>query len=109
MIGLHLLFEPAHFCLEIVDRLEGGQRGGVDRFAPAEIDVLIEQAELEAVDRMYLTFVSSLGTGDDAKQGRFSRAVSPDKADLFARIYLKRDAAKYLVTAERFCDIRNPK
>ena len=49
MVGLHLLFQPTHLGLDVVDLFERGQRRSMDGFGLAEIDVLVEQAELEAV------------------------------------------------------------
>ena len=103
MVRLHLLFETAHLGFDIVDLFERRKRRGVDGFVRGEIDVLIEQAELEAVHLDHVARIGAFLAGDEAKNRRLAGTVTSDEADLFDRIHLKRNALEYLVAAVGFC------
>ena len=105
MIRLHLLFEPTHFGLHIVNLFESRKRGGMHRFARAEINVLVEQPEPKPIHLDNLAVIRSFLAGDEPKNRSFARAVSADEADFFIRVYLKRHALKDLGAAVRFPNI----
>src|SRR5687767_7162062 len=108
VVGLHHFFEHSHFCFDIVYFLEGRESRGMNGFTGREIDVLLEKPELEAVRGHDISRIWSLFTGYQAEHGSLTRAVSPDKADLLAGIYLKGDAAKDLGSAVRFSCVGKP-
>lgn len=102
MIRLHLLFEPTHLILDVVDMLKSGQRRRMHRLAAGKIDVLFEQAKIEAAHLHDIAGVGGLSPDQEVEERRLPGSVPPDEADLLARIHLERNVAKDRVTAVRF-------
>src|SRR5688572_4526564 len=108
MIRFHLLFKYPHLGFNIVDLFECRQCGSVNGFARIEIDVLSEQPKLKAIYRCHFPRVRRFSPGHEPENRGLAGAVSPDKPDLFARIYLERKAAKHIDTAIGFSYIGKP-
>jgi hypothetical protein len=100
-----LFFQAAHFGFDVMQSLKYGKSGGVNRFVCGKIDVLLEQADLQIVYFYDFAIVRRFFAGDEAKDRRFSRAVSPNESDFFARVYLKRNAAQNFVSAIGFLNV----
>jgi hypothetical protein len=77
-----------HFVFNLLKPTERGERGLMDRRALFEMNVLCEQAKLQAARAHNVALIRRLFAGDQPKDCGLAGAVATDKPDMLARIDL---------------------
>ena len=102
MVSLHLLFEPTHFGLYVVDLFKRRQSRCMDSFAGFEIDVLAQQTQPKSVDLDHVPIIGCLFTRNDPEYGGFTCSIAADEPNFLRRVDLERDPFEDLGSTVRF-------
>jgi len=71
----------------------------MDRRSRLEVNVLVQQAQLDATRADYVAAIRRLFTSDETKDRALSGAVSAYKSYVFSRVYLERRASQHILNA----------
>src|SRR5688500_18402500 len=99
MVGFHRLLESPHGGFNVVDLFEGCKGCRVHRLLGTKINVLIEQAEVQAICLEDVAGIWRLLTRNQSEHSCLPGSVTADEPDLFSRIDLERYAAKDLCSS----------
>ena len=96
------MLKLVHFVFDLLKPAERGERGFVNRRARFEMNMLRQQAKLQAARAHDVAAVSRFFSGDETKDRRLAGAVATDQSDVLARIDLQRCAAQNVLRGIRF-------
>jgi hypothetical protein len=84
----HAMLKLVHFVFDQLKPAERGERGFVNRRAGFEMNMLCEQAKLQAARPHDVAAVNRFFSGNEPKDSRLACAVATYKSDVLARIDL---------------------
>lgn len=77
----------------------------MDSGAGFEVNVLVQEAELDAARTHNIAAIRRLITSDETKDRALAGAVSTDESDVFARIHLQGTTTQHVLDAVRFVNV----
>ena len=92
----HLLFQLAHFVLDVRQLPEGRAQHVLDGVARGIVRDLGDEADLAAGREAHLAGIVVQLAGQDLEQRRLARAVAPEQTDPFALLHVKADAVEQI-------------
>jgi hypothetical protein len=100
------MLQLVHFVFDLLKPAERRERRFVNRRALFEMNMLREQAKLQAARAHDLAAIRRFFTGDQPKNCRLACAVATDKSNVLARIDLQRCAPQNVLRGKRFVNVR---
>jgi RNase P/RNase MRP subunit p29 len=92
----HLLFQLAHFVLDVRQLPEGRAQHVLDGVARGVVRDLGDEADLAAGREAHLAGIVVQLAGQDLEQRRLARAVASEQTDPFALLHVKADAVEQI-------------
>jgi hypothetical protein len=93
------MLELVHLVFDLLQTAERCERRFVDRRTGFEVNVLVQQAELDAPRTHDIAAIRRLVTSDETEDRTLAGAVSTYKSDVLSRIDLQRRASQHVLSA----------
>jgi len=88
------MLQLVHFMFDLLKPAKRSKRRLMDRRARLEVNVLVQQAQLDAARADHVAAIRCLISSDEAKDRALSGAVSAYKSYVFSRVHLQRGASQ---------------
>jgi hypothetical protein len=88
------MLQLVHLVFDLLKPAECCKRRLMDRRARLELNVLVQQAQLDAARADYVAAIRCLFASDETEDRALSGAVSTYKSYVFSRIHLQRSASQ---------------